>query len=525
MSFNLIVAVDQFHRIGYTNQDKPDPGTVLYPISHDLQFFSHITRKNTRSTRGLNAVVMGHNTWKSLPTKYRPLPDRLNIILSRTPENVLYEDKNNHLVKIRSDFTETITELLEAQERQEVGDIFVMGGANVYQMALKDHRLDKLFITHIQVPEKESNAIIEKTNNIEFISSPITFTDTTSLEWSSNFFQHKLQRGLFKDITVKYQFCQYRHVVEDHESLYYDKVITDNIGSSEMVGLDNHEERQYLRLLKKVVTQGDRRTSRNGSTRSIFGVRMEFDLTNGSIPLLTTKKMAWKTVIRELLWFLSGDTNAKTLQKQKVKIGDGNSSREYLDSIGLTDREEGDLGPVYGFQWRHFGATYKTCHDSYDSQGVDQIMECLRQIKESPSSRRILFSGWNPLALKEMALPPCHLLCQFFVDSNECLSLQLYQRSGDSFLGIPFNIFSYSVLLLMFCQLTGKKPGKMIHVVGDFHVYENHLDAVSTQLSRNPMSFPQLEITPHKNLEDYQIEDFKLKNYHSHGMIKAPMAA
>ena len=283
----------------------------------------------------------------------------------------------------------------------------------------------------------------------------------------------------------------------------------------------SHGEYEYLSLLQNVLNTGVKRETRSGNTLSIFGARMEFNIEN-SIPLLTTKRMAWKTCIKELLWFIRGETNNKTLRDEGVHIWDGNSSREYLDSIGLTDREQGDLGPVYGFQWRHFGAEYKDCHTDYSGQGYDQFMECIKLIKTDPTSRRIIMSAWNPNALKEMALPPCHMFCQFYVNEGK-LDCQLYQRSGDMFLGIPFNIFSYSVLTMIMAKATGLKPGKFIHIIGDAHVYTDHIKQCEIQLKREPRPFPYLFIDERENFEDYTIDDFKLINYECHDRIKAVM--
>ena len=520
MPFHLIVATDQYHQIGYQNN-------LIYPIPHDLSFFSQVTSgvvNGTETKTVKNAIVMGHNTWKSLPPMKKPLQNRLNVVLSHDQMSVDRGEDPDNLVKIGTDFGKILTGLEQMQSRGELGDIFVIGGSSLYQLALLDSRLDKIYVTHVNGFDVTKD---DETRSESVTTFPELHDYLKSMQpvWYSDFYRYQLARGVFKDQFVTYQFRVYQNKKEDLFSRTLDTMTTQKIFSSVKCAPVNLEEQQYLDLLKKVVEQGDCRVGRNGNTRSIFGVRMEFNLENGRIPLLTTKKMAWKTVIKELLWFLSGDTSAKTLQNQKVRIWDGNSSREYLDSIGLTDREVGDLGPVYGFQWRHFGAEYKTCHEDYTGQGVDQIAECLRQIREAPTSRRILFCGWNPRDMSQMALPPCHLLCQFFVDSGDRLSLQLYQRSGDSFLGIPFNIFSYCVLLLMFCQLTGKKPGRFIHIVGDFHVYENHLEAVNTQLSRTPRYFPKLEITSREKLEDYSIDDFELVDYHCYGGIKAPMAA
>ena len=186
--------------------------------------------------------------------------------------------------------------------------------------------------------------------------------------------------------------------------------------------------------------------------------------------------------------------------------------------------EEGDLGPVYGFQWRHFGAKYVDCHTDYTGKGVDQLKNCIELIKNNPNSRRILMSAWNPPDLKYMALPPCHLLCQWYVN-GEYLSLQMYQRSGDSFLGIPFNIFSYSLLLYMVAHITNLKPYKFIHTIGDFHAYDNHIEQIQTQISREPYEFPQLKINRKiENIDDFTISDFTISNYKHHPSIKAQMA-
>lgn len=214
------------------------------------------------------------------------------------------------------------------------------------------------------------------------------------------------------------------------------------------------------------------------------------------------------------------------MAEKDIHIWDGNGSREFLDSRGLGHREEGDLGPVYGFQWRHFGAQYKTMHDDYSGQGVDQLAECIDKIKNNPEDRRIIMSAWNPAALSEMALPPCHMFCQFYVDTekNE-LSCQMYQRSADMGLGVPFNIASYALLTHMMAHVTGRKPGDFVHTIGDAHIYLNHVDALKTQLERSPRPFPKISINPEKkNIDDFVMEDFKVTGYSPHKTIKMKMA-
>lgn len=219
---------------------------------------------------------------------------------------------------------------------------------------------------------------------------------------------------------------------------------------------EEHDEKQYLDLIRRIIATGNRRGDRTGvGTLSIFGAQMRFNLRNG-FPLLTTKRVFWRAVAEELLWFIRGSTNAKDLQEKNIHIWDGNSTREFFDSMGFTDREEGDLGPVYGFQWRHFGAEYKTCHDDYSGQGIDQLEEIINTIRTRPYDRRIIMSAWNAVDLPKMALPPCHCLVQFYVANGE-LSCQLYQRSADMGLGVPFNIASYALLTYMIAHITGLK--------------------------------------------------------------------
>ena len=221
---------------------------------------------------------------------------------------------------------------------------------------------------------------------------------------------------------------------------------------------------------------------------------------------------------------MRGSTNAKLLQEKNVRIWDGNGSREYLDSIGLTDREEGDLGPVYGFQWRHFGAEYKDMHADYTGQGIDQLAEVIDKIKNNPNDRRIILTAWNPSALKEMALPPCHMMCQFYVANGE-LSCQMYQRSCDLGLGVPFNIASYSLLTCIIAHVCGLKPGDFVHTLGDAHVYSNHVEPLKEQLGRTPRPFPKIVIKRKvDNIEEFTIEDFEIQGYDPHPKITMAMA-
>ncbi|XP_071274062.1 LOW QUALITY PROTEIN: thymidylate synthase [Agelaius tricolor] len=283
-------------------------------------------------------------------------------------------------------------------------------------------------------------------------------------------------------------------------------------------------EQQYLQQVRHILQHGHRREDRTGTgTISVFGMQARYSLRD-QFPLLTTKRVFWKGVLEELLWFIKGSTNAKELSAKGVKIWDANGSREFLDKQGFSTREEGDLGPVYGFQWRHFGAEYKDMHTDYSNQGVDQLQKVIETIKTNPDDRRIIMCAWNPKDISLMALPPCHALCQFYVLNGE-LSCQLYQRSGDMGLGVPFNIASYSLLTYMIAHVTGLKPGEFIHTLGDAHIYLNHVEPLKVQLQREPRPFPKLRILCEiKDISDFKAEDFQIEDYNPHPPIKMEMA-
>lgn len=262
--------------------------------------------------------------------------------------------------------------------------------------------------------------------------------------------------------------------------------------------------RQYLDLLSDILDNGTVKTDRTGTgTISVFGRQLRFDLSEG-FPLLTTKKLHLKSIIHELLWFLSGDTNVKYLQDNGVRIWN-----EWAD-------ENGDLGPVYGHQWRSWP----------DGRGgtIDQIAQVVEQIRNTPDSRRLIVTAWNPADVPQMALPPCHAFFQFYVADGK-LSLQLYQRSADTFLGVPFNIASYALLLMMMAQVTGLKPGEFVHTFGDTHLYLNHLEQAKIQLGRDPRELPVMKINPEvKSIFDFKFDDFSLENYNHHPHIAAKVS-
>jgi thymidylate synthase len=284
-------------------------------------------------------------------------------------------------------------------------------------------------------------------------------------------------------------------------------------------------ENQYLELIQKIINSGEKKETRNSITYSLFGEKLEFDISK-SIPFITTKKLAWKTVIKELLWFLSGSTDNTKLLEQNVNIWKENASREFMNLLGFTNREINDLGPIYGHQWRHFNAEYIDHKTDYTNQGIDQIQYILNLLKNDPMSRRIILSAWNPCQINQMNLPPCHILAQFYVSNTKELSCLLYQRSADVGLGLPFNIASYAVLTYILAKLSNLTPKKLIITIGDAHIYENHLDALKEQCTRKPFNFPILHINSNKeynNINDFLIDDFTIKNYQYYDIIKMNM--
>ena len=281
----------------------------------------------------------------------------------------------------------------------------------------------------------------------------------------------------------------------------------------------------YKQLCNDILINGNKRNTRSGNVISKFGISFSINVTN-SFPLLTTKKMYLKAIIGELLWFIGAKTDNKLLKDQNIHIWDGNSSREFLDKNNLSNYEEDDCGPIYGFQWRHWNAEYIDCHSDYSNKGIDQLQNIIYLINNDPMSRRIIMSAWNVEQLDKMCLVPCHVMYQFYVsgENNEKLSVQLYQRSADVFLGLPFNIASTALLLYVISHKTNKIPHEVSICIGDAHIYEDHLSQINEQLTRTSYNSPTMNITYKDNLENYKIDDFQLNNYNYHPILKGKMA-
>lgn len=280
-----------------------------------------------------------------------------------------------------------------------------------------------------------------------------------------------------------------------------------------------NEENQYLNLLFHLINDGEKINDRTGvGTRRIVGHSMRFSLKKNTIPLLTTKRVYWKGIVAELLWFISGSTNAKVLSDQDVHIWDGHSSKEFIESRGF-NYPEGEIGPGYGFQWRYAGANYPNTED-----GIDQLQNVIDGLKNNPFSRRHIISAWHPNQVDQMNLPPCHLLYQFFVNSDNSLSCIMYQRSCDSFLGVAFNIASASLLTHLIAKVCGLTAKEFVWFGGDVHLYENHIEQAKEQLQRTPREFPKIELPNVNKIEDFTIDNIKLIGYDPYPTIKAEMA-
>lgn len=436
-------------------------GQIPWHNRSDLHFF-----RETTHGQGRNAVIMGRKTYESLPANVRPLPGRQCVIISTT-----WQPSDHPNILIYSSLLEALIGLGQAHYEH----VFVAGGERVYQEAIRHflYLCDHIYVTR---------------------------------------FAHDYECDQFFPWSDIESMPHTTQSIEDYDRYTFTPQV-------------RHSEYEYLNLIRDVLTNGEDRVDRTGvGTRSVFGARMVFDLTN-SFPILTTKKMAYEAIIKELLFFISGKTDTTILSQQGVKIWAANTSEMFLRQMKLPWRE-GDMGPGYGFQWRHWGTEYHGCDHNYAGQGVDQFDQLVQNLRQHPESRRHLLTAWNPSQLDQMALPPCHVLAQFYVSADgQWLDCQLYQRSGDLFLGVPFNITSYALLTAILAHLTGRRPRRLIHILGDAHIYRNHLDAVKLQLTRTPRPFPQLTFSrPVNSLDELTREHIVITGYTSWPMISAPMA-
>lgn len=504
-SYQVVVAATRDMGIG-------KDGKLPWKLPSDLKFFKEITQITSDAGKR-NAVIMGRKTWESIPLEHRPLPGRLNVVLTRSGSFDIATVEN---VVICGSIGSALELLAASPYCLSIEKVFVIGGGQILSEALNAPECDAIHITEIETR-------IECDTFIPSIDSSVFQPWYSSFPIVENNIRYCLSTYVRVRSAAVESLSQNNDIVLDSKT-NSDKFEVKQFSFLPKMVFEKHEEYLYLRLVQDIISDGNLKDDRTGTgTLSKFGCQMRYNLRT-TFPLLTTKKVFWRGVVEELLWFISGSTNAKVLQEKDIHIWDGNASREYLDSVGLTDREEGDLGPVYGFQWRNFGARYTNMHADYSGQGFDQLLDVINKIKNNPNDRRIVLSAWNPSDLKLMALPPCHMFAQFYMANGE-LSCQMYQRSADMGLGVPFNIASYALLTCMIAHVCDLAPADFIHVIGDAHVYRNHVRPLEEQLQKLPKPFPILKINPEKkDIDSFVAEDFKLIGYDPHQKIEMKMA-
>ena len=503
---NLIACVTKYKdslAIGRNNK-------LLFHLREDMKFFKNLTINNEKrdvkfferltididTDYHKNVVLMGRKTYFSIPENNRPLKDRINIVLTRDPK-LLKQNPIPKSLKLTKDLYFTDIDTFERVYKKRRLNVFVIGGSEIYKLFM--HRYDKLYITEVK-------DLKGKDIKFEVDQEPDTFIDYPSSEF-------KLSGVSEKQIENKFSY----------RFLYYTK-------ADKMT-----QEYNYLNMMNQILLGGNQRSDRTQTgTISMFGTQMKFDISE-SIPMLTTKRVPFKTIVEELLFFCRGDTDAKILQKKGIKIWNGNTTRDFLDKRGLTHYEEGIMGPMYGYSWSHFGAKYSQSYADTSTLnpaligGVNQLQNVIHLLKTDPFSRRIIISAWDPIQMDAMVLNPCHILVQFYVteeNNQKYLSCQFYMRSSDQ-LAWSFNCVSYSILTYILAEKCGMKPKELIYTAGDTHIYMNHIDGVKEQLKRVPRPFPKLILNDSIKKKDWSnmtVDDFELIGYFPHPSIKMDMA-
>jgi len=471
-------------------------GTLPWPeLKNDMAWFRTVTSSNTRGDIK-NVVIMGRKTYESLPPQFRPLPNRHNIVLTRSPDS---HDLPPTVLKS----TSLDHALAQAQSKWPTAPrIFIIGGSEIYKEALAKNICSEFFVTKIYKPVQCDAFIppIEHKNEVVTFSSQLIHDNGTDLK-----FEHHVKHeplGRFVGMPSKRQ----------RPLLYH----------------NNGEEQGYLHFLQDIIVRGDDRMDRTGTgSFVIFANMMNYDLRDGKFPLFTSKKVNFDFIFKEMMWMLNGRMNSEDLEKQGVNIWKANTSREALDKRGLHHLRVGDTGPGYGFNLRHFGAKYEGCDANYDGKGVDQLAKVIELIKKDDTSRRIYWNLWDPASVDSAALPQCHVSAQFDINTKGELSCKLEQRSCDMGMGVPFNVAGYALIVILLAHSTGLKPGFLHHSMGNAHVYKNHVGALFGQARARGMlaEFPTLTVkkdVDRRDVWDYKFEDLELRDYDNDTFINLP---
>ena len=473
--FKIIVCVDSNNGIGKSN-------SLPWTIKEDMLFFKKKTLE-IENKKKKNCVIMGRKTYQSIPKRFRPLKNRINIVLSKS--NVI-EDEENENFKIFKELDDVLKFIKKNKKKIETS--YIIGGSSIYKLFIEKDLVNDYYINSVNkdydcdvfFPEVNLNNYKLKTTKSIIINSKTS--DTLA--------------------NKRVDILTFKHYI-----------------------FNNSYENNYLDLMKNILENGIDKIDRTGvGIKTIFANCLKYDIRDNKLPLLTTKNVPVRLIIEELLWMLRGSTNAKELQDKKVRIWDGNSTREFLDNRGLNHLPEGDIGAGYGHQLRFFNAEYKTCNTDYTGKGFDQLNYVIDLLKNNPTSRRILFCYWNPSQLKNAALPPCHLLYQFFVNTNNNeISCCLYQRSSDYFLANNYNAISAIILTHILGNICGYKPAEFTHFIADTHIYKNHFEQCKEQLTRTPTIFPKIYVDKKDKIGDYTIKDINIVNYFPQSVIRGKM--
>ncbi len=516
INYNLICSLVPYKNkfaLGYS-----DTNSLIINNKEDLAYFKKVTSFKQNES-DINIVVMGRKTWESLNCK--PLPNRINVILTN--------DKTKHYTFIKSlscaemgnlthfctdfkgleDILSLTKDTLMVDHKKEIYtrhiNVYVIGGSEIY----------KLFYYH--------NIYITLYNKFDFTKIPDVFFDINTI---TNIFKLEEISNVKEYNNTKYINVKYTNSMSNLENEYFD--VFSNL--PQLIYAKDGFEYNYISLIQNILKNGVKKTDRTGTgTISLFGQSLKIDISK-TIPLLTTKYMNWRNIIEELLWFLRGDTDVNILNSKGIKIWDGNTTREFLDKNNLQHIPEKTIGASYSWQWRNFGAAYNPVYKDTSKnkckEGFDQINYILNLLKTEPTSRRMVLSGWNPSMLKDMALPPCHLMAIFNVVDTK-LNCHLVMRSTDVGLGLPYNLFSYSVLVYILAKKANLQPGELYYTGTDVHIYTNHIQSLENQCKETIKTQPVLildESIKHKDFSEITINDFDLFGYYSGKFLKMDMA-